>query len=120
MDDLLETSCAHLRIFTHVSIRDGIVGGGLVVRVNQTNIVSAGRIIASEDALNAYYAQLGVVLEAVSCFTDDEPSHRDVAMEDPDHHHYQQSSGTTITGKTTSEQQTSLYHANYKSYQRNL
>jgi hypothetical protein len=66
MHELQETGHARLWLFTSVSVRNGLVGAGLVVRVNQVDIVSSNRTVGTNDALNAHYAQLGVVLEAVS------------------------------------------------------
>lgn len=64
--ELHEAGHARLWLFTSVSIRNSLVGTGLVVRVNQVNIVSSHRTVGNDDSLNAHYAQLGVVLEAVS------------------------------------------------------
>jgi hypothetical protein len=66
MDVLHEAGHARLWLFTSVSVRNGLVGVGLVVRVNQVAIASSNRTVGSDDALNAHFAQLGVVLEAVS------------------------------------------------------
>lgn len=64
LGDLNETSCAHLWLFTSVSVRNGLVGTGLVVRVNQLYIATSNHTVGSDDVLNAHYAQLGAVLEA--------------------------------------------------------
>ncbi|KAJ5283460.1 hypothetical protein N7505_001440 [Penicillium chrysogenum] len=66
MHELHEAGHARLWLFISVSVRNGLVGAGLVVRVNQVDIASSNRTVGSDDALNAHYAQLGVVLEAVS------------------------------------------------------
>ncbi|KAJ5849263.1 hypothetical protein N7534_007952 [Penicillium rubens] len=66
MHELHEAGHARLWLFTSVSVRNGLVGAGLVVRVNQVDIASSNRTVGSDDALNAHYVQLGVVLEAVS------------------------------------------------------
>ncbi|KAJ5300187.1 hypothetical protein N7508_007430 [Penicillium antarcticum] len=65
MHELHEASHARLWLFTSVSVRNGLVGTGLVVRVNQVDIVSSNRTVGNDDSLNAHYAQLGMVLEAV-------------------------------------------------------
>ncbi|KAJ5981906.1 hypothetical protein N7451_012006 [Penicillium sp. IBT 35674x] len=65
MQELHEAGHARLLLFTSVSVRNGLVGTGLVVRVNHVDIVSPNRTVGNDDALNAHYAQLGVVLEAV-------------------------------------------------------
>jgi hypothetical protein len=65
-DDLQESGRARLFIYTGVSVRNGLVGTGLLVRVNQVNIVSSSRTVGSDDALNAHYSHLGAVLEATS------------------------------------------------------
>ena len=64
LDDLHETGCARLWLFTSVSVRNGLVGTGLVVRVNQVDIATSTRTVGSDDVLNAHYAQLGAILEA--------------------------------------------------------
>ncbi|KAJ5318532.1 hypothetical protein N7476_004952 [Penicillium atrosanguineum] len=66
--DMQELHEAHTRLWllTSVSIRNGLVETGLVVRVNQVDIVSSKRTVSNDNVLNAHYAQLGVVLEAVS------------------------------------------------------
>lgn len=64
MHELHEAGHACLWVFTSVSIRNGLVGTGLLVRVNQVNIVSSHRTIGDDDTLNTHYAQLGTVLEA--------------------------------------------------------
>ncbi|KAJ5288337.1 hypothetical protein N7508_011112 [Penicillium antarcticum] len=66
MQELHEAGHARLWLFTSVSVRNGLVGTGLVVRVNQVDIVSSNRTVGTEDALNAHFAQLGVVSEAVA------------------------------------------------------
>ncbi|KAI2669422.1 hypothetical protein LCP963914a_9931 [Penicillium roqueforti] len=66
MPELHEAGRARLWLFTSVSVRNGLVGTGLVVRVSQVDVTSSSRTIGSDDALNAHYAQLGVVFEAVS------------------------------------------------------
>jgi hypothetical protein len=66
LDDLRETNGARLWLFTSVSVRNGLVGTGLVVRVNQFDITISSRTVGSDDVLNAHYAQLGAVLEASS------------------------------------------------------
>ena len=66
MQELDEAGHARLWLFTSVSVRNGLVGTGLVVRVNQADIVSSNWTVGSEDALNAHFAQLGVVAEAVA------------------------------------------------------
>lgn len=66
MHELHEAGHARLWLFTSVSVRNGLVGTGLVVRVNEVDIASSNRTVGSDDALDAHYAQLGVVLEAVS------------------------------------------------------
>ena len=66
MQELHEAGHAHLWLFTSVSVRNGLVGTGLVVHVNQVDIVSSNRTVGTEDALNAHFAQLGVVSEAVA------------------------------------------------------
>jgi hypothetical protein len=68
MHELHEAGHARLWLFTSVSIRNGLVGTGLVVRVNQVDIVSSHRTVGNDDSLNAHYAQLGMVPEAVSYF----------------------------------------------------
>ncbi|KAJ5040814.1 hypothetical protein NUH16_011106 [Penicillium rubens] len=50
---------ARLWLFTSVSVRNGLVGPGLVVRINQVDIASSNRTLGSDDALNAHYEQLG-------------------------------------------------------------
>jgi hypothetical protein len=65
MQELHEAGHARLWLFTSVSVRNGLVGTGMV-RVNQVDIASSSRTVGSDDALNAHYAQLGVVLEAAS------------------------------------------------------
>jgi hypothetical protein len=64
--ELHEAGHGRLWLFTSVSVRNGLVGTGLVVRVNQVDIASSNRTVGSDDTLNAHYAQLGLVLEAVS------------------------------------------------------
>ncbi|KAJ5215604.1 reverse transcriptase [Penicillium cinerascens] len=64
LDDLHEASCARLWLYTSVSVRNGLVGTGLVVRVNQADIATSSRTVGSDDVLNAHYAQLGAILEA--------------------------------------------------------
>ncbi|KAJ5904903.1 uncharacterized protein N7473_001819 [Penicillium subrubescens] len=66
MHELHEAGHARLWLLTSVSVRNGLVGTGLVVRVNQVDIVSSKRTVGNDDALNAHYAQLGVVFEAVA------------------------------------------------------
>ena len=66
MQELHEAGHARLWLFTSASVRNGLVGTGLVVRVNQVDILSSKRTIGNDDALNAHYAQLGAVLEASS------------------------------------------------------
>ena len=66
MQELHEAGHAHLWLFTSVSVRNGLVGMGLIARVNQIDIVSSYRTVGKDDSLNAHYAQLGAVLEAVS------------------------------------------------------
>mgnify|MGYP006988606076 FL=1 len=66
MQELHEAGHARLWLFTSASVRNGLVGTGLVVRVNQVDILSSKRTIGNDDALNAHYAQLGAVLEAVA------------------------------------------------------
>ncbi|KAJ5240479.1 uncharacterized protein N7469_002070 [Penicillium citrinum] len=66
MHELHEAGHARLWLFTGVCVRNGLVGTGLVVRVNQIDIVSSNRTVGHDDSLNAHYAQLGMVLEAVS------------------------------------------------------
>ena len=56
---------ARLWLFASVSVRNSLVGTGLVVRVNQVDTAPSNRMVGSDDALNAHYAQLSVVLEAV-------------------------------------------------------
>jgi hypothetical protein len=68
MHELHEAGHARLWLFTSVSIRNGLVGTGLVVRVDQVDIVSSHRTVGNDDSLNAHYAQLGMVPEAVSYF----------------------------------------------------
>lgn len=62
MHELHEAGHARLWLFTSVSIRNGLI----VVRVDQVDIVSSHRTVGNDDSLNAHYAQLGMVLEAVS------------------------------------------------------
>ncbi|KAJ5267935.1 hypothetical protein N7478_001488 [Penicillium angulare] len=64
--ELHEAGRACLWLFTSVSVRNGLVGTGLVVRVSQVDVTSSSRTVGSDDALNVHYAQLGVVFEAVS------------------------------------------------------
>ena len=66
MQELHEAGHAHVWLFTSVSVRNGRVGTGLVVHVNQVDIVSSNRTVGTEDALNAHFAHLGVVSEAVA------------------------------------------------------
>ncbi|KAJ5091031.1 hypothetical protein N7532_009715 [Penicillium argentinense] len=66
MNELHEAGHARLWLFTSVSVRNGLVGVGLIVRVNQVDIASSHRTVGNDDSLNAHYAQLGMVLEAVS------------------------------------------------------
>ncbi|KAJ5111625.1 hypothetical protein N7532_002160 [Penicillium argentinense] len=66
MNELHEAGHARLWLFTSVSVRNGLVGVGLIVRVNQVDIASSYRTVGNDDSLNAHYAQLGMVLEAVS------------------------------------------------------
>jgi hypothetical protein len=40
---------------------NGLVGTGLVVRVNQVDIVSSDRTVGNDDVLDAHYAQLGAI-----------------------------------------------------------
>jgi hypothetical protein len=68
MHELHEAGHARLWLFTSVSVRNGLVETGLVVRVNQVDIVSSHRTVGNDDSLNAHYAQLGMVLEAVLYF----------------------------------------------------
>lgn len=56
MHELHEAGHARLWLFTSVSVRNGLVGTALVVRVNQVDIVSSKRTIGTEDALNAHFA----------------------------------------------------------------
>ncbi|KAI9036908.1 uncharacterized protein KD926_001223 [Aspergillus affinis] len=56
---------AEAELFTSVSVRNSLVGTGLVARVNQADIVSSNRTVGN-DALNAHFTQLGVILEAIS------------------------------------------------------
>lgn len=65
LHELLEAGHARLWPFTSVSVRNSLVGTGLVVRVNQVGIVSSNQAVGHDDALNAHYTQLGVVLEGV-------------------------------------------------------
>ncbi|KAJ5215587.1 uncharacterized protein N7498_001994 [Penicillium cinerascens] len=60
MQELHEAGHARLWLFTSVSVRNGLVGTGLVVRVNQVDIVASNRTVGNDDALNAHYAQLGM------------------------------------------------------------
>lgn len=55
MHELHEAGHTALWLFTSVSVRNGRVGTGLVVRINQVNIFSANRTV-SDDAFNAHYA----------------------------------------------------------------
>lgn len=64
LNDLHEANCARLWLFTSVSVRNGFVRRGLVVRVNQVDIATSSHTVGSDDVLNAHYAQLGAVLEA--------------------------------------------------------
>ena len=66
MQELHEAGRARLWMFTSVSVRNGLVGTGLVVRVNQIEIISSNRTVGTDDTLNAHFAQLGVVSEAVA------------------------------------------------------
>ena len=66
MQELHEAGHARLWLFTSASVRNGLVGTGLVVRVNQVDIVSSNRTVGTEDALNAHFAQPGVVSEAAA------------------------------------------------------
>ena len=66
MTELHEAGHAQLWLFTSVSVRNGLVGTGLLVRVNQIDIVSSHRTVGDDDTMNAHYAQLGAVLEAIS------------------------------------------------------
>jgi hypothetical protein len=59
MHELHKAGHARLLLFTSVSTRNGLVGTGLVVRVNQVDIVSSNRRVGDDDTLNAHYAQLG-------------------------------------------------------------
>ena len=59
MQELHEAGHARLWLFTSVSVRNGLVGTGLVVRVNHVDIVLSNRTVGNDDALNAHYAQLG-------------------------------------------------------------
>ena len=64
LNDLYKASCARLWLFTRVSVRNSLVGTGLVVRVNQVDIAISSWTVGSDGVLNAYYAQLRAVLEA--------------------------------------------------------
>ncbi|KAJ5085459.1 hypothetical protein N7532_010230 [Penicillium argentinense] len=63
MHELHEAGHARRWLFTRVSVRNGLVGAELVVRVNQVDIVSSNRTVGTDDALNAHCAQLGVKVE---------------------------------------------------------
>ncbi|KAJ6137029.1 hypothetical protein N7497_012281 [Penicillium chrysogenum] len=60
LHELLEAGHARLWPFTSVSVRNSLVGTGLVVRVNQVGIVSSNQAVGHDDALNAHYTQLGM------------------------------------------------------------
>jgi len=60
IDELHKAGHAYIWLFTSISVRNDLVGTGLVARV------PLNRTVGSDDALNAHYAQLGAVLEAVS------------------------------------------------------
>jgi hypothetical protein len=53
--DLQETGHACLWVFTSVSVRNGLVGVSLVVKVNQVNIILTGWMVGSKDVLNTCY-----------------------------------------------------------------
>lgn len=61
MHELHETCDAHLSMFISISFRHGLVGTGLLVRVNQVDIFSSYRMVRDDETLNPHYAQLGVV-----------------------------------------------------------
>lgn len=65
IDEMREAGRAHIWLLTSVSVRNGLIGTGLVVRVNQVDIVSSNRTVGKDNTLNAHYVQLGLVLEAV-------------------------------------------------------
>jgi hypothetical protein len=65
-NELQEVGSARLWLFTSVSVRNGLVGTGLVVRVNQVNIALSNRTVGDDQTLNAHFAHLGTILEATS------------------------------------------------------
>lgn len=55
MQELYEAGYARLWLFTGVSVRNSLVGVGLVVRVNKVDIVPLNRPVGDDDALYAHY-----------------------------------------------------------------
>ncbi|KAJ5642743.1 hypothetical protein N7490_006743 [Penicillium lividum] len=55
MPELHEAGRARLWLFASVSVRNRLVGIGLVVRVSQVDVTLSSRMVGSDDALNAHY-----------------------------------------------------------------
>jgi hypothetical protein len=49
--ELQEIGSARLWLYTSVSVRNGLVGTGLVVRVNQVNIAQSNRTVGDDETL---------------------------------------------------------------------
>jgi hypothetical protein len=52
MDELHEAGQAQFWLFTGVSVRNGLVGTGLVIGVNQNNIAMSHQPVGEDAALN--------------------------------------------------------------------
>ncbi|KAJ6100329.1 hypothetical protein N7467_001864 [Penicillium canescens] len=85
MDELHKADQAQFWLFTGVSVRNGLVGTGLVIGVNQNNIAMSHQPVGKDDALNApLRAVQGGVRSYLVCRVGP-PSYPDVTMENMDY-----------------------------------